>query len=386
MPSTPTPMSTTVTQGLDPLDEWWQTRLTELPGLEYRHNESVCQRPVDTTAALYPLHNYSLISVSGADASQFLQGQLSADIDALGSGQTVLAAHCDPKGRMHANFYLHCVDNNHYLLLLARDIASSALAALKKYAVFSKVCIEDISSQYAVIAASDLPVKPSTDYCMALESDLFSDASHVNNHSNTPALYLIASNREHFPTTIAAINSHYQAATNTALHWRGSADWEAMLVKAGIGFVHAQTVGEFIPQMLNFDLIGGISFTKGCYTGQEIIARMKYRGKVKRRCIGFECLATELPTPGAPVFVVGEQPLDGSEQPVGTVVSAIAAQNAISGDKTLYQIIGQAVIKTAALRAAGENTEKASLGLNLAGSTAKITLTMPPYAIPKDED
>ena len=386
MPSTPTPAPTTATQGLEPLDEWWLTRLAELPGLEYRDNESVCQRPRDTDAALYPLHNYSLISASGADASQFLQGQLSADIEALERGQTVLAAHCDPKGRMHANFYLHCVDNNHYLLLLARDIVTSALAALKKYAVFSKVSIEDISAQYALIAASHLPAIPSADYCIALDSDLFSDASHSSNNSsnnssndgNKPALYLIASSRENFPATLAAITSHYQTATNTALHWRGSADWETLLVKAGIAFVHAQTVGEFIPQMLNFDLIGGISFTKGCYTGQEIIARMKYRGKVKRRCIGFTCPATERPAPGTPVFVVGEQPLDGSEQPVGMVVNAIAAQNPISDH--LY--LGQAVIKTAVLK----NPEKASLGLNLAGSTAKITLTMPPYAIPKDED
>ena len=336
------------------LDNWWQDCLASLPAQSIHNGQShFGSEPLFTAlkdiAAIHPLHQLGLISIQGPDASRFLQGQLTADLDALTSGESVLAAHCDAKGRMHSNFYLHCITDDHFLLQLPLAVTSTALSALNKYAVFSKATLTDISEQYAAFG-------------------------FANTHSEAQHPDLLASITINTVGSVqwikrAAINSYISSLNHLNAQWCGSAVWEYRLIHAGIGFVHAETVGEFIPQMFNLDYLNGISFTKGCYTGQEIIARMKYRGKVKRRCYPFVVTATN-DTATNQTVSIGDDLLDAEGKLIGTVVNIACAIN----HATTQQIHGLAVIKVDA----AENKS-----LLIKGETA-IAITAPPYAIDND--
>lgn len=335
---------------LTTLDTWWQDSLSALPAQSYQNGQSYFDsEPPFTalidTASIHPLHQLGLISIEGPDASRFLQGQLTADIEALSIGDSILAAHCDPKGRMHANFYLYCAANNHYLLQLPISVVDTALAALNKYAVFSKATLTDISAQYAAFGLANVNTDTNnTDILASLTINTIGSVQWIKR---------------------TAINSFLNSLETEDVQWCGSAAWEYRLISAGISFVQTQTVGEFIPQMFNLDYLGGISFTKGCYTGQEIIARMKYRGKVKRRCYPF------ITTAANNTLVIGDECLNAEGQLIGTVVSVASDIKNISA-----QSYGMVAIKVAA-------AEESSLSIK--GETA-ITITALPYAVDSDDE
>lgn len=227
----------------------------------------------DHHAWLAPLHQFGLLKVEGPDATRFLQGQLTADVEALETGATTFAAHCNAKGRMHANFLLHRPSEQAFWLQMHASVIDLAQAALKKYAVFSKVELEDITAQYFIAGFAPLHY---IDEQIAQYSDV-PLAAKLLWQDRLGSLIL---RREELPALLA-----WQASRGIA--WQGSARWQEMAIEQGVGFVEASTSAAFIPQQLNMDCLDGISFTKGCYTGQEIIARLKYRGAVSRRCWPF---------------------------------------------------------------------------------------------------
>lgn len=358
-------------------DSGWQTLLAALPtnschqGLTYFANEPLS---IDDAPAIYPLHHYGLIDISGPDASKFLQGQLTADVDALTAGNSTLSAHCDPKGRMHSSFTLHCVADDHYLLHMPLTVIPIALAALNKYAVFSKATLVDLSEDYAAFASSKLSDqqqllvtnKDSFTLCANISGEDSADNKVVNNIGLIHWIKRTAANE-----LVQQINN----ASNPPL-WRGAAQWEYRLIDAGIGFVQLQTVGEFIPQMLNFDYLNGISFTKGCYTGQEIIARLKYRGQVKRRCYGIEIDSDINIMPGCEL-------LDNQGKSVGNIVSSVAnpasaSATIASSDSSLQRghMAGLAVLKVASIN---EHTQLTLKDDQPASVTIKVKPL--PYAI-----
>ncbi len=332
------------------LDTWWQDSLGALPAQSHHNGQSYfnSEPPFTTlidTASIHPLHQLGLISIEGPDASRFLQGQLTADIEALAIGESTLAAHCDPKGRMHANFYLYCATKDHYLLQLPISVVDTALTALNKYAVFSKATLTDISTKYAAFGFAKVnPVPDNTDLLASLTINTVGSIQWIKR---------------------AAITHYLSSLEILDAQWCGSAAWEYRLINAGLSFVQPQTVGEFIPQMFNLDYLGGISFTKGCYTGQEIIARMKYRGKVKRRCFPF------ITTAANNTLTIGDECLNAEGQLIGTIVGVT---NDIKN--TPAQSYGMVAIKVAA-------AEEASLSIK--GETA-ITITALPYAVDGDGD
>ena len=335
---------------LTTLDTWWRDSLSALPSQNIHSGQSYFDSEpaftaLSTIAAIHPLHQLGLISIEGPDASRFLQGQLTGDLDALACGDTVLAAHCDPKGRMHSIFFLHCISETHYLLQLPLTVVSTALNALKKYAVFSKATLTDISTQYAAFG--------------------FANTHTEDQHSDVLASLTINTLGSVQWIKRTAINNYISSLKILDAQWCGSAAWEYRLINAGIGFVQVETIGEFIPQMFNLDYLNGISFTKGCYTGQEIIARMKYRGKVKRRCYPF------ITTAANNALVIGDECLNAEGQLIGTVVSVASDIKNISA-----RSYGMVAIKVAA-------AEESSLSIK--GETA-ITITALPYAIDSDDE
>ena len=337
------------------LDNWWQDNLRVLPAHSHHNGQSYFESEpsfdafnTDNTlhkATIHPLHQLGLISIQGPDASRFLQGQLTANIEALAIGESTLAAHCDPKGRMHANFYLHCAASDHYLLQLPIAVVSTALAALNKYAVFSKATLTDLSAQYAAFGFTNIQCDPET-------PDTF---ARITTGSIGSVQWIKRTDIDNFLNSLEPLEAQ----------WCGSAAWEYRLITAGVAFIQPKTVGEFIPQMFNLDYLGGISFTKGCYTGQEIIARMKYRGKVKRRCYPF-VTATASNT-----LTIGDECLNAEGQLIGTVVSVAADIK-----NTSAKSYGMVAIKVAA---AGESS------LSIKGETA-INITDLPYTVDSDDE
>lgn len=309
----------------------------------------------NTTAPTEPdpqseLSGYGLIQVDGTDACTFLQGQLSANIDIMQQGETVWAAHCNPKGRIIANFFIYRHGDNRFLLLLPAANIPVALQNLKKYAVFSKVSVEDVSASYQLSALIEPEALP------AAAPETAAPVIRINE-------------------TLAAACIKTESVTEQAAIPAGSKSddeaWKKRLIEAGFALVVPATSGEIIPQMLNMDLLGGISFNKGCYTGQEVIARLKYKGEIKRRCYRFSIQLNDS-AQDCPLSVTAGDPLVNEKgQTVGIVVSSALNDSVI---------FGLAVVKTATIE------EKAAVFVtNLRGSEhklpCKIDPELPPYAI-----
>ena len=217
--------------------------------------------PVSPT--LFPLTRLGIIQLSGADRVKYLQGQVSCDVQALQLGQQCLGAHCDAKGKMWSSFRLLVLEDA-LLLLTEMSLLPRSLAELKKYGVFAKVEIQDASSEYQLTGLA------------GAGSDAWMRQQHGLSESGVLADGMAAqieADRWLLLTQSAAVSDLVQ---------QQEADWWGMEILAGLPHMSAEHQGEYIPQMVNLHALGGISFTKGCYMGQETIARAKYRGANNR--------------------------------------------------------------------------------------------------------
>ncbi|KRW59434.1 CAF17-like 4Fe-4S cluster assembly/insertion protein YgfZ [Pseudomonas sp. TTU2014-080ASC] len=267
------------------------------------------------SAFFCPLTHEGVLAVRGPDAGKFLQGQITCNIDYLSASQSSLGARCTPKGRMLSSFRI-VRQSDGYLLALASELVESQLADLKKYAVFSKVTLSDASAEWvrfgiaaadALLAELGLPLAPETD-AVVQQADLLA----VRLPGGRAELWVSA---EQADSVLARLRANLEEVPLN--------QWLLAQIRAGIGQVTGNTRELFIPQMINLQAVGGVSFKKGCYTGQEIVARMQYLGKLKRRLQRLEMSATELPQPGAELF----SPVHNSS--VGEVVLAANSESGI---------------------------------------------------------
>jgi tRNA-modifying protein YgfZ len=213
------------------------------------------------------LEDFGALRLRGPDTAKFLQGQLSNDMARLAPGAILRAGLHNPQGRTLALLWLSARDGNELLALLPRELAPTVAAHLGRYLLRSKVVISDDSAKtrlYGIWAADAAPPLPQT---------VVLDASRA---------LLIQSSGAASPP----------GAPMTREHWR------SLDIAAGVPQVYAATSAQFVAQMLNLDCIDAISFNKGCYTGQEVIARAHYRGRVKRRMQRFESLEPRELSPG----------------------------------------------------------------------------------------
>ncbi|MBT8149066.1 MAG: folate-binding protein YgfZ [Pseudomonadales bacterium] len=357
-----------------PNDSFWQQFYAGRPELELFNGHSFATARAtiepDNHKCIAPLHQFSLLGVSGPDATTFLQGQLTADVAALRPGNTTIAAHCDAKGRMHANFLLHKLDDNEYWLQLHHSVVSIARDALAKYAVFSKVSLSEPGNEYACFG-----VEPAGYAAMLLQNQALKQLVKVFSLADLITCVWLPR---------AELGAFLELISSSHTHWVGSAEWQKTAMRRGVGFIEKHSSGEIIPQMLNLDCLDGISFTKGCYTGQEIIARMKYRGSVKRRCWYFSAelssfeigkpLRTESIAELAPCALPGAAIYDESGQVVGQVVNSVV--------NSLGSACGLAIVKLAQL--APESTCYLRSDADTNGFSTPAKLTPPPYAIPNN--
>lgn len=208
----------------------------------------------------FALTKIAITRIAGQDRVKYLQGQVTCDVNALQPGQSTLGGHCDPKGKLWSNFRLLCLEES-LLMLTTPSVLERQLPELKKFAVFSKVEIATDERHATGIAGtgSDAWI---ADHFGLTQSGLVDGGMAVKIEQDR---WLLVSNQ--------------QADT---LPVGDESLWWGFEIKAGLPHMEAVHQGEFIPQMLNLQALDGICFTKGCYMGQETVARAKYRGANNR--------------------------------------------------------------------------------------------------------
>ena len=258
---------------------------------------------------LCPLLQSGLIACAGDDARTFLHNQLTSDVNHLGTDAAQYSTWCSPKGRMLASFIV-CRDAAGLLLLLSADLQEFIQKRLQMYVLRSKVKIARRSDDHTILGLSG----PQAD--AALHGAGLPVPAQPMQTGDFPSGKVIRLDAARF-LVIAAGESAAPLWTTLAATARpaGTPAWRWLDIRAGIPWVVDATREAFVPQMANFDKIGGVSFHKGCYPGQEVVARTQYLGKVKRHLYRFH--ADGPITPGMPVF-----PAETPEQPCGMVANA----------------------------------------------------------------
>ena len=246
------------------------------------------------TAFYCTLSHEGILALRGPDANKFLQGQVTCNLNYLSDSQCSLGARCTPKGRMQSSFRIVSVTDG-YLLAMANELLEAQLTDLKKYAVFSKSKLTDESQAWLRFGLNG-----ADDALRSLGLELPADADSVVRHQELLALRLSDGRAELWVPAAQAEAVKAQLAAQ--LPEAPLNDWLLAQIRAGIGQVMGSTRELFIPQMINLQAVGGVSFKKGCYTGQEIVARMQYLGKLKRRLYRLELHDSQVPEPATALF------------------------------------------------------------------------------------
>jgi len=263
--------------------------------------------------AIARLAEFGAIRVEGGDAVAFLQSQLTNDVTQLGADALQLNGYCTPKGRLLATFH-QWRDGDAIVLQLPRELVGPVARRLSMFVLRSKAKLVDASEHYATYAmfgpgsgaalraaGVDPPAQPWVSRT--------TDGMHVSRLPGAPRVeerYLLTGGQA-LPAALAVLPTVASDA------------WWWTEIGAAIPTVFGATQEKFVPQMINFEVLGGVNFKKGCYPGQEIVARSQYLGKLRRRMAIGHAASGDPPAAGSDVFQGAE------EQPVGTVVMSARA-------------------------------------------------------------
>lgn len=262
---------------------------------------------------LISLEDWALVTLNGPDTVKYLQGQVTADIEALPADRHVLCGHCDAKGKMWSNLRLFHRGEG-FAYLERRSVLDSQLAEIKKYAVFSKLTIA-ADSEAVLLGVAGFQAR-------AALADVFStlpDAEHqVVQDGETTLLHFALPAERFLLVTTAAIAEQLVSKLHEQAELNDSQQWLTLDIEAGNPVIDSANSGQLIPQATNLQALEGISFSKGCYTGQEMVARAKFRGANKRALYWLEGKAGRVPEAAEDV----ELQLGENWRRTGTVLSA----------------------------------------------------------------
>lgn len=261
------------------------------------------------------LDDWGLIRAEGADAAVFLHSQLTQSVTDLPPAQARLGGYCSAKGRLMANFILLHEGPEAFALLLPRELIPALVKRLSMFVLRAKAKLRDASEETPLLAVlgtevpADLPVWGLRDGFLRL------------------------------PDALGQRRALHLGEIDGAALPRAAWDWAE--VHAGLGWVRLATAEHFVPQMLNWELVGGVNFQKGCYPGQEVVARSQYRGTVKRRT---QLLLGGAAAPATELFADA-----GREQPVGELVAAASwdGQSALLAELQLSAWEGASALQLA---------------------------------------
>ncbi|GGY73737.1 tRNA-modifying protein YgfZ [Cellvibrio zantedeschiae] len=300
---------------------------------------------------LMPL-TQGLIEIKGPDSAKFLQGQVTCDVRELAEKTTRLGAQCNIKGRMLLCFRALQSDSERILLRIHAGLVANGLASLGKYIVFSKAKLADISPSYRYLGISGPQAAQIVKDVFAVELIKDDDWQAAGEHliiritENRYECWLAAQDAENLWNQMSA------KATPA-----GQNLWDLLNIQAGIGDITPETFEAFTPQAINFQLVNGINFRKGCYTGQEIVARLHYRGTLKRHMYRFGFTgAQQIPAPGSEL-------INADGKTVGEVI--LAAYTGSSSGELLASVV-----------------DDERVAIYLANNPQKLSLLALPYAIP----
>lgn len=280
--------------------------------------QAICAADLATAGApgVCPLAHLGLLKISGEDAATFLHNQASNDVRTLDENEARLAALCNPKGRMYCSFFVFHKDGAYYLQM-PRERIEPVMRRLSVFVMRAKVVLEDAGDQLCAFGV------------------LGETADTWNVH--LPAAFPVS-----FSTADARRRCAIYAPGETLIQlWRSATKsgyrpmqhnaWHCRDVQSGIPHVYNATSEQFIPQMVNMDLLGGVSFNKGCYPGQEIVARTHYLGKLKRRMYAFTSAVGDLAA-GDEVFS------EKQTEPCGRIVDFCPLPDGVSPGLTVLKI------------------------------------------------
>ncbi len=256
-----------------------------------------------------PLPGVGVIQVRGEDARAFLHAQLTQDIESLETGEARLAGYCNPKGRLLAVLQVLLADDG-YLLLAERGLLDSLIRRLRMYILRSRVSLDDVTGQYQAIGVAGGRMELLTDVVGTLPDapgrvHQAGDLLAFRPFSSESVLLLATAHET------PSLWERLQAAGPPA----GPQAWRLLAIRHGLPAVYPETIESFVPQQVNLEITEGVHFRKGCYPGQEVVARMHYLGRPSRRMYRFGAGHGHLPAAGVRIS-------DGDDRTAGTVVQA----------------------------------------------------------------
>lgn len=262
------------------------------------------------------LSHLGMIRVHGPDSATFLQGQLTCDVQQVTAEHSLLGAYCSPKGRALTCLRLFRREQTYYLEL-PQMLVEPTITRLRKYMLRAKVELQDGGKDLVSMGIAG----PATPALLSERLGVSGGELAVDTVFDADGITLIS-----VPGTRPRFELHGPIEGMQAV-WRtltpdllavGTEAWRLLDILAGLPSVYPETVEAFVPQMLNLQLLGGISFKKGCYTGQEIVARTQHLGKLKRRMVLARVDSPTPPRPGDALF----SPHAGPSQSAGQLVDA----------------------------------------------------------------
>ena len=271
-------------------------------------------RAVQTSTILCDLSHFGLLCFSGEDSRAFLHSQLSSDVQKLTATTAQYSSYCTPKGRVLASFLLWQSDEG-YLAQLHGGLRESIQNRLAKFVLRSKVKISDASNMYVSLGLAgnnaDMLAKK---LFGAIPQPVLGAA-----HYQSAVLIRLSPDRFQIISTAEQARAWWEKLSRSAIPV-GNRCWDWLNMRNGIPVITPVTQEQFVPQMLNMEIIGAVSFNKGCYPGQEIIARTQHLGMLKRRMYLAHIRSEDSPQPGEELFSG-----DAQGQASGIIVNAAAS-------------------------------------------------------------
>ncbi|MEP7329256.1 MAG: folate-binding protein [Betaproteobacteria bacterium] len=307
-----------------------------------------------TGAAWSLLPHTGYLDFDGVDATSFLQGQLSNDVAALAVGDAQWSSYNSPKGRMLASMLLWRASATSYRAFVAADLAPTLRQRLAIFVMRAKLVVTDRSVTGICVGVTGATAGAAVQAALGVAPDAGHGVTHdeVDIVATPDGRVLI-----HVPTAARDAIADQLAAHATAVEWTY---WDWAAIAAGIPTIGAATQDQFVPQTLNWDLVGGVNFRKGCYPGQEIVARMQYLGRQKERLLRLH--------------------IDGAVPAIGTRL-----YSAVFGDQACGTIVNAAPAPTGGsdLLAVAQISATHDASLHLGALEGPVVSLLPlPYAIP----
>ncbi len=263
---------------------------------------------------IMPLTNHGAIRVVGEDAAAFLQAQLSQGVTDQAITESRVAGLCSPKGRLLAVLRVLRLDDDDFLLLTHGSLIEALVKRLRMYVLRARVALQDFTPHLALWGVTGTGAIAVTEATGTLPQGtgtvVHAGDTSVINFGGEPERFLVVAHARDAVGLWDALTRASRPVTPAA--------WELLSIRAGEPLVTSATAERFVPQQVNLELVGGVSFNKGCYPGQEVVARMHYRGKPSRRMFGLTAPeGGAVPSPGDSVVTA-----DGAS--AGEVVRAVA--------------------------------------------------------------